>query len=259
MVVDCHVHPEFRRDRDANSKEMKRIIGLLQWTGIDMACLMPVIIGDNFEMSYSSPSETKYLADILTEVMEDYPGKIFSLLMIDPNQDIDFLKGIISEYVIHGKLNGVKLLTDMNAADERLDPLADFLEKHDVPVLFHAWYKTVGLVKKESNPSEIACLAARHPSLRIVMAHLTGCRFRGVQDIKKHPNIFIDTSGSQPEDGYLEYALKELGTDRILFGSDYSGRDMAVQLGRIESLEMPAQDKDKILYKNALKVFKRGG
>ncbi len=79
-----------------------------------------------------------------------------------------------------------------------------------------------------------------------------------MQDIKHCPNVFVDTSGSQPEDGYLEYALKTLGADRILFGSDYPIRDIATQLGRIDSVEMCKRDREKVLSENALMFFRKG-
>lgn len=260
MIVDVHVHPEFNRSVEGSvQKEIDKLLSAMKRTGIDMACLMPYAVTDEEPgPHFSSKEDTVFLAEALTGIRAKYPGRFFSLLMLDPNQDTDFLKGIISKYILAGSINGVKFLTEMNAADARLDDLAFFLERNDVPVLFHAWYKTGAKVKEESNPSEIACLASKHPDLRIIMAHLTGSRFRGVQDIKKHPNVCIDTCGSQPEDGYLEYALRELGADRILYGSDYAGRDMAVQLARIGSVAMTAEEKEKILCRNAFRILEGG-
>lgn len=161
--------------------------------------------------------------------------------------------------MVNGSIDGVKLSIQMNARDERLEPLAAYLQEHDIPVLFHSWYKTVNKYRYESDPLDIVDLACRFPELRILMAHLTGCKKRGVQDIKKYENIFIDTSGSQPEDGYLEYAIDELGADRIVFGSDFPGRDIGTQLGRIYSVDMDDEMRNKILYKNAESFFTKGG
>ena len=58
---------------------------------------------------------------------------------------------------------------------------------------------------------------------------------------------------------FLEYAIDELGADRILFGSDFDIRDIATQLGRIYSVDMDDKTREKILSGNALKFFTKGG
>jgi predicted TIM-barrel fold metal-dependent hydrolase len=126
---------------------------------------------------------------------------------------------------------------------------------HGIPVLIHCWYKTVQKYENESDPSNIANLAAKFPDLKIIMAHITGCGFRGIQDIAPYPNVYVDTSGSQPEDGIMQYGLDLLGADRILFGSDFPGRDPATQLGRIYSLDMSEEDRNKILGGNSVRLF----
>jgi predicted TIM-barrel fold metal-dependent hydrolase len=147
----------------------------------------------------------------------------------------------------------------MNTRDKRMEPLAKAMQAYGIPVLIHAWYKTVQKYKYECDPSDIADLASRFPKMKILMAHLTGSRKRGVQDIKKHNNIWIDTAGSQAEDGFLEYAINELGEDRILFGSDFDIRDIATQLGRIYSVDIDDNAREKILSGNALRFFSKGG
>ena len=107
----------------------------------------------------------------------------------------------------------------------------------------------------ESTPADIASLAARYPDVPIQMAHLGGARIRGVQDIRPHENISIDTSGSQPIGGLVEYAVKELGADRVVYGSDVPGRDFSAQLGRIYGARLSASDRDKILYRNAHRLI----
>jgi hypothetical protein len=89
------------------------------------------------------------------------------------------------------------------------------------------------------------------------MAHMTGCGRRGVQDIRTCRNVVVDTSGSQPYDGYLEYTLKALGPDRVLYGSDYPCRDIPVQMGRIQSIDLAPEVREKVLFGNALKFFSK--
>jgi predicted TIM-barrel fold metal-dependent hydrolase len=50
------------------------------------------------------------------------------------------------------------------------------------------------------------------------MAHLCGCGYRGVEFIADFPNVYVDTSGGQAEDGFLQYAVKRIGANRLLYG-----------------------------------------
>ncbi|MDD5728765.1 MAG: amidohydrolase family protein, partial [Victivallales bacterium] len=211
--------------------------------------------GGALQSFYCNAEFQSRMAEQLSEIVRAYPGRFYALLYLNPLLPAEFLKTLLRQYILDGPLTGVKLTCQMNARDARLDELCRFLEAHDIPVLWHSWYKTVGKYHFESDPSDIAVFAGKFPGIRILMAHLTAARSRGIQDIRQFPQVSVDTSGSQPEDGYLEYALRHIGADRILFGSDYPCRDLPTQLGRIESVELTGSEKEKILYSNALKFF----
>jgi predicted TIM-barrel fold metal-dependent hydrolase len=87
------------------------------------------------------------------------------------------------------------------------------------------------------------------------MAHLGGGGWRGVQDVKPYPNVLIDTSGAQPQAGLVEYAVRELGADRVLFGSDWPIRDFATQMARVTGARLPERDRRRILGLNAARLL----
>jgi hypothetical protein len=107
----------------------------------------------------------------------------------------------------------------------------------------------------ESNPADIADLARRHPKTKIIMTHLTGCGPRGVLDIRPCPNVYVDTSGSQPFSGVVEYAVEKLGAERVLYGSDTPIRDLACQLGRISGAKISRHARDLIFGLNAKELM----
>lgn len=252
MIIDSHLH--FRGGLTENfSKPCAAIAEEFKKAGIDKSCLMH---GGNLAGHlYWNEAEQLLAAEQLKKILETYPDKFYALLILNPLLPAQFLIKILKEYTVNGPLTGVKFSIHMNSRDNRMDKLCDFMEEHDIPVLWHSWYKTTNKYQFESDPSDIAYFAKKFPGIRILMAHLTAARARGIQDIKDCPNVSVDTSGSQPEDGYMEYALKHIGPDRILFGSDYPCRDIPVQLGRIESIDLSAADKKKILCSNALRFF----
>ena len=118
-------------------------------------------------------------------------------------------------------MRGIKLWISVHATDPRLDPIMARAAELGVPVLHHAWYKATEFIFNESSTAEIADLARRHPDVTIIMAHLAGGGWRGVRDIVPCPNVVVDTSGAQPIDGVVEYAVELLGPERVVFGSDW--------------------------------------
>ena len=111
-------------------------------------------------------------------------------------------------------------------------------------------------MENESNTADVAALARKFPELKIHMAHLYGAGYRGIADIAPYPNIYVDTGGGEPEEAVLEYAIREIGAERILFGSDAPGRSFAVQLGKVTGADISEEEKEMILWKNTERLYK---
>lgn len=257
MIIDAHCHCPFGKlDVNELKRECEKIISEFGRSGIDKSCVMHSGYYGSFYHDEDAQTE---LAECLVKIIEMYPDKFYALLTLNGLLPSDFLIKTLDKYIVNGPLTGIKLTIQMNARDKRLEEVARFMEKHDIPVLWHCWYKTTCKYQFESDPQDIAYFAKKYPKIRILMAHMTGCGRRGVQDIKDCPNVVIDTSGSQPYDGYLDYTLKELGSDRVLYGSDYPCRDIPTQLGRIHASDLSPEVRGKVLCSNALKFYTKKG
>ena len=145
---------------------------------------------------------------------------------------------------------GVKLWVARRAREPGLDPILERAAAHGVPVLQHAWRKTTGNLAGESFPADVAHLARRHPRARIIMAHLNGCNPRGVEDVRDCANVFVDTSGGDPESGMVELAVRRLGAGRVVYGSDAPIRHFGITLAKVLGANLEAADKRRILWDN---------
>jgi len=256
--TDCHIHPLFTPfDEAACWAEIDKLLPRMDRVGIDTGCIMPLFSSLGSGWAHPGRDETAFAADMLAEIINRYRHRFYGLLWVNPYHAEDFLFPLIEESFRAGAIGGVKLLTEMNVRDEKIGELAGFLEDKDIPVLIHCFKNSFETRLYESTPSDVAYLAECHPRLRIVMAHLKGCGFRGMQEVKGLSNVWVDSSGAWPEDGYLAYTLKTLGPERVLCGSDYPGRDMAVSIGRIDSLEIPQAARENIFFKNTDRLFGR--
>ena len=77
-----------------------------------------------------------------------------------------------------------------------------------------------------------------------------------IKALRHAPSVYLDTSGSVPDEGVVEMAARVLGADRLLFGCDMS---MTVSVGRIRDARLSAADKQKILGDNMEQILRKKG
>jgi hypothetical protein len=69
----------------------------------------------------------------------------------------------------------------------------------------------------------------------------------GIRAIRDCPNVAVETAGFDPTAGMVEMAVRELGAERVIYGSDAPGRSFASQLAKIYGAEIPETAKRQIL------------
>jgi uncharacterized protein len=115
---------------------------------------------------------------------------------------------------------------------------------------------------------EMNYIIEKFPQATIVFPHFGDGRefndiFKRIDAVAKHPNTYLDTSGSGHDRvGMLEYALKTIGPDRVLFGSDFSINDPSTVIARVENALISEEQRQKILSGNLealLRKFGSGG
>lgn len=254
MIIDVHIHP---RLNSQPFKAMEETIRLAERFGINKLCLL----GDVLRFGYNpSPHQIERINDLTIKLVRRWPDILFGFCFLNPRHSRKFIFDEIERCIIKEKFKGIKLEVAVNARDKRLDPIMKKVEELNAIVLHHSWDTSVIGRKMssgayQSDPSDIAGLASRFPRVKIIMAHLSAAGIRGILEIRPFPNVWVDTSGSQPHSGVIEYAVEELGAERILYGSDIPGRDFSSQLGRIYGAKIKEKEKRLILGENSKKLL----
>lgn len=246
-TIDIHVHHRWSDPGDRPHYQLARTVELAHHSGIGRILALTGSRG-------GSPEELSARNDCTMALMAEDPHFWMGAMYLSPNHPPEFIREE-ARRCAGGGMVAIKHGTEVNARDRRLDPVAEAAAELDIPLLFHAWYKMVEKRPEESDGSDIAHLARRHPDTRFIMAHLTGVGRRGVQDVEDLPNVWIDTCGGWYDTGMVEYAVRHLGADRVLYGSDFPGRDYAAQVGRVEGADISNADREKILWRNAEAVL----
>jgi predicted TIM-barrel fold metal-dependent hydrolase len=117
--------------------------------------------------------------------------------------------------------------------------------------------------KGDSTPERLYPLIARHPNLKLVCAHWGGgLPFYGLMpEVKKAlGNVYFDTAASpylyHPQ--IYQQVVQILGTEHILFGSDYPLLRQSRLLDEIRSLELSQESQESVLSGNAIRLLGNG-
>jgi len=135
--------------------------------------------------------------------------------------------------------------------------LFELAAKHNAVVLTHSG-------DPHSWPRDFVGFANAHPNVTLILAHLGNgggasgdptLQVRAIQDCNQG-NVYVDTSSARSlMPGLVEWAVKEIGSDRILFGTDSPLYSTAMQRARIDGADIANSDKRKILCENALRLL----
>jgi len=253
MIIDVHVHHTWAEPEKPPWALIEQTFAMAEQAGIDKIGFL----GTANLAGYDPTEEGITISNTYAaKIVARYPDHSYSLCYLNPAHSPDFVRAELKRCVEEFGMKGIKQWIAVNARDERMHSVMEGAIEYNIPVFFHSWYKATGYIYNESNPSDIRHLALRYPEATIVMLHLIGGGIRGVQDVADLPNVWVDTSGSQPDAGFVEYAVEQLGADRVLYGSDMPIRDYGVQLSKITGANISAAAKAQILSENAQRLLK---
>ncbi len=146
--------------------------------------------------------------------------------------------------------------------DQRLEPAFAACERLGMPVIFHTGTSRFpGSDNRFADPAPIAAVCARHPKLRIILAH--GGRPDHTQTalaiLSKHPNAWLDLSSCPPRRLPDYFGDLEALAPRTLWGSDWPGPGVPGMGPNIEAflaLGLSAKANRAILRDNAMALLR---
>ena len=241
MIIDIHAHlwaPNHKVDKTT-------VLRTCELYNIDRVYISVLY------SHYPDHAEIDLCNSLTLEFMKEQPDLVSGYVYVDPTHGnkLDVL-----QRGIENGMEGVKLWVASKCDDYRVDPIAEKCMDYDIPVLVHAFHKAIGQLDHESTAENVRCLALRYPKLKIIMAHMGGNVYHGLRCIADLDNVCTDFSGTMIGTGDINYALEVVGEDRLLFGTDLpsGGRQC---LAQVEGAELTKDQKDKIYYRNAKRIF----
>jgi uncharacterized protein len=269
--ADTHLHlsrwwPDLARTgyRPDIDYTVKGLLDEMDANGIDFGLAIQVV-------------ETPDAKSGLTEsrsILKESGGRLRPVVTVDPTKGNAAIEAALDLWENEDGIAGIKLFPGYRPFyphDRRLAPVYEFARKKGLPVLVHqgdTLHKD-GLLKF-ARPIDLDEVAVRYPDVRFVLCHFGNPWIdEAAELVYKNENMYVDTSGllAHPSAPFfprmveqcrerLTAAILTVGsTDRILYGSDWPLQELSESVGLIDHLDLPREDREKILGGNARRLF----
>ncbi len=168
--------------------------------------------------------DDQFVADYVLQ----HPDTLVGFLSLDPTQP-GWEEELHQGHQELG-LKGIKLMpmyAGFRPDGQDLDPMWQYAQDHDLPVLLHTGTTFVAQAPLECTlPRHLDPIATRFPEVKIILAHLSHpYENECVVVIRKHPNVYADISAIHYRPFQLYHSLmlvQEYGVwNKLLFGTDY--------------------------------------
>jgi len=214
VIIDAHYHlrqPELRWG--VQGETPVEAINLMDEKGVDVSVVF-VLPSQTHTCSEAAQRDNNFIADSVKK----YPKRFVGFCVTSPFLEDNGVKEI--ERVKQFGLRGIKLhpfYTGRNTLD-LLSPILEKASDLKMPVTMHS-------SEPELDPDRIGFLAHNFPDLTVLMAHMGGgsilinWRF-AIEQAKHNKNIVLETSGFYNYPGAIREAVRVIGADRIVYGTD---------------------------------------
>ena len=261
-LIDVHAHFQWsgsaRSDGDrVNARRLEA------GDRIGIRCHVASILGTWGHESptyFSSPADVRAGNDAMFAFATTHPTRVRAWVHVNPNEEAAALAEIVRGRAAGAV--GIKVAAARRCDDPLLEPIARAAAEHGLPILHHLWqHRTRHWPGQDiSDAADYAQLAARHPDVTFVAAHIGGGgdwqhSLPAVADV---PNVVFDLSGSGIDRGMLERCVEWLGPERLLWAADLTLDTGLAKLRALDSLGLAAHEIAAIRWKNAIRIFPSG-
>lgn len=259
MIIDAHAHiyPEKIAERAVEGieefynihVELNGTVSMLLAEG-EKAGVSRFIV----QSVATVPEQVRSINSFIAASVEEHPDKLIGFGTLHP--DFEDIRGEVSRMESLG-LRGIKLHPDFqrfNLDDERAFCIYEIAEERGLPILFH-----IGDSRQDfSSPERLLNVVKKFPGLIAIGAHLCGWSMwdRGAE-LFAHSGVYADCSSSlyAMSPGHAVELIRKIGTNRVLWGTDYPMWKAGDELERFAKLPLTEAERKNILGLNALRLL----
>jgi uncharacterized protein len=263
MIIDCHVHLNNYHEQVEVSLDdsLDRLQAEMEANKVDYSLVLT-----SYLVNPRRPSTAQVVRAV--EKLHNV-GVVAGISYLNYKQrDLRELADFLGD----GLVKGLKLYPGYEPFyphDARLRVVYELAEEFGVPVMIHSGdtFSPNGKVKY-SQPIEVDEVAVDYRGVNFVICHLGNPWMVDCMEVVyKNPNVYADFSGlvlgdfTEAFEDFMEEQLEEVilyagDTNSLLYGTDWPICSMKSYLEFCAQLKLSDEDRHKIMYDNARKLFK---
>lgn len=180
-------------------------------------------------------------------------------LVFNPFYWRDYTTEMIDSFFARGYFTGFKLLPEylsVDIADPRYVPAMEYADRHALPILIHTWEGVHGTAQQTAD------VASKYPNASFIFGHTGGGsqgrrQCEAVASDPRYDNCLFEFCGSFTSEIEWTDTLQRIDYRRVLFGTDTIVHDIAWEMGRLLSLDIPDDRLRAILGGNMRRILDR--
>ncbi len=247
--IDAHAHLALRPGAAGQLIASMDRLGIDQTFVVGGGLMSPRELSHRLNDAAPAPHRVAFDNDALFEICQAYEGRLLPFFFADP------WDGAAGYFETGARFHGLKLapgIHGMPLAHPLHDEFFVVAKAHRHPVYLHC------LALAGFRVEDLVPVARRHPHVTFILGHagVGNLDYAAVDLIGDQRNILFETSGGFQ--AVIVHAVQTLGTERVLFGSEYPLQDPESELTKIGNLPLAAAEIALIRGGNAARLALRG-
>ncbi len=188
------------------------------------------------------------------EAVRRFPDRLRAYLVVNPHYAATAEKEIAAYDDFRDVYVGFKFLSDYHKA-----PLShsgyqaawEYAQSRELFVLAHTWSES-----PFDGPEEVDRCAGKYDKVKFFLGHsLHDDWDAAVRIAREHPNVFLELTAVLDNRGPIEKFVSEVGSQRLLFGTDLPWFSPHQGIGALLSADISDEDRHNILHGNAERLL----
>ncbi len=188
------------------------------------------------------------------DAVRKYPDKLRAYCVINPNYP-DIIKKDLEVFEQHKDVFvGFKFHADAHEypiIGKNYHSAWEIAENKKLMVLLHTWGNSI-----YNGPDQIREVAKKYTKAKILLGHSCHGEWdKAITLAKDFPNIYLELCAVMDNRGVLDKFVEKLGSERIIFGTDFPWFSHYYYIGAVLGAEITDEDCRNIFYRNAEKLI----
>jgi predicted TIM-barrel fold metal-dependent hydrolase len=231
-IIDAHNHlGRWNAFYVPDGGTIEQMIAKMDALGIDRVCVTAhSSIGPDYV----------YGNDMVLDAITRHPDRVIGYVTVNPNYPED-MRHELDRCFAHPGFRAVKLHPECHSREvdhKNYAPAYEEAQRRGCPVLIHVWGPAAVMA--------VDRLAPRYPDAKFIMAHTGGdakTMELALGVINRHGNVYGDFAISTALEGNVEWFVREVGSKKVIFGTDMPFFDPAPCVARIAMADISDEEK----------------